>query len=258
MPQEPPEIKPAPPEPLEIQPKAEPAPSGELGPEPQELAPTAPLPKPAAPLGKFREWNLDDGLAIYGFDVVSYFNEPEPLKGKKKFAVEYRGAEFRFRTELNKKLFQREPERYLPQFGSWCALAMAHGKFIGADPKKYSVYQDKLYLFQRGAKKHFDGHEAGLAPRAERIWERHLEETLHAAERRPPEQYYDELEAKCRKRPGIDCCYASVERMEKGGYRETPGPSLRYSGCPVGTEPITLKCKDSLRWCVPTAEKEAE
>jgi hypothetical protein len=203
------------------------------------------------------EFNLGrNNIGVMGYDLISYHNEEEPYKGKRRHRVTYQGVQYRFYKKLNRQLFEREPERFEPAYGGWCALAMAHGRFVPVDPRKFQIYEGRLFLFQRGAKKHWEGKEAGLIPRADRLWKRHLEEKSNAEARRPSKEYYDRLEDKCGKRESRNCCMAALERMEKGGYKETPGPNLRFSGCPEDTEPVQLRCRDSLRWCVPVGEKE--
>ena len=86
-------------------------------------------------------------LAIKGYDVVSYFTDNKATKGSKKNQVEYNGANYRFSSEANKKQFLANPEKYLPQFGGYCAYAVgAKNTTAGIDPTQFSIVDGKLYL----------------------------------------------------------------------------------------------------------------
>lgn len=85
-------------------------------------------------------------LALQGYDPVSYFSEGVPLKGEKAFEYEWKGATWRFASEENLDLFVVNPEAYAPQYGGYCAYAVALGETATVDPFKYSIVDGKLYL----------------------------------------------------------------------------------------------------------------
>lgn len=91
--------------------------------------------------------NLKNGYAAQGYDVVSYFqNKAE--KGDKQFTASYEGVNYKFHTAENAETFQQNPKAYIPQYGGFCAYAIAtNGKKIGVNPKTYTITQGKLYLF---------------------------------------------------------------------------------------------------------------
>lgn len=87
------------------------------------------------------------GVVIEGYDVTSYFNGT-PLKGTKQFSVTYDGAEFYFANEKNKKAFQANPNKYMPQYGGYCAYAVGlKSQKIKIDPETFEIRDGKLYLF---------------------------------------------------------------------------------------------------------------
>jgi len=87
------------------------------------------------------------GFAVEGYDVVSYF-EGTPKKGDKKITTEYDGVTFSFATKEHLKQFEGNPEKYVPQYGGYCAYAVAaKGKKVSIDPETYEIRDDKLYLF---------------------------------------------------------------------------------------------------------------
>lgn len=87
------------------------------------------------------------GYAIEGYDVVSYFNE-KPTKGTDDFVTDWDGVKFKFSSEKNLNLFKENPEKYLPQYGGYCAYAIgAKSSKAGIDPETFEIRDGKLYLF---------------------------------------------------------------------------------------------------------------
>ena len=91
---------------------------------------------------------LFNDAAIKGYDPVAYWTEKKPLKGDKKWSTEWRGASWHFASEENKSLFIQNPEKYAPQYGGYCAWAMADGKgrTVPISPDAWSIENGKLYL----------------------------------------------------------------------------------------------------------------
>lgn len=88
---------------------------------------------------------LRNHLALGGYDTISYFSG-KPMKGDKRYKIDYKGATWRFSTQANLDLFRTNPEAFIPQFGGYCAWALAHGKLAKASPKSWLVEDGKLYL----------------------------------------------------------------------------------------------------------------
>jgi len=93
-------------------------------------------------------YNLENGkAAVQGYDVVSYFMG-EPLKGKKDLNYTFNGIVYWFNTTENLALFKKQPEKFEPAYGGWCAYAMGvNGEKVKIDPKTYKIIEGKLYLF---------------------------------------------------------------------------------------------------------------
>ena len=68
------------------------------------------------------------------------------MKGDKHYKTDYKGATWRFSTRANLDLFRANPEAFIPQFGGYCAWALAHGKLAKSSPKSWLVEDGKLYL----------------------------------------------------------------------------------------------------------------
>ncbi len=84
--------------------------------------------------------------AIQGNDPVAYFTEGKPVEGKKQFSTDYNGAEFRFASAENLATFMDDPEKYAPQYGGYCAWAIADGKLAKGNANNWKIVDGKLYL----------------------------------------------------------------------------------------------------------------
>ena len=92
--------------------------------------------------------NLDDGIAIDGYDPVAYFKNNKAKEGSKNFAVYYLGVTYYFSTAENKEEFKKNPSKYEPQYGGWCAYAMgSKGEKVDVDPETFKIIDGKLFLF---------------------------------------------------------------------------------------------------------------
>jgi len=96
--------------------------------------------------GKY--YTNEDNVAINGYDVVAYFTQAEGVRGNSKHTAKHDGADFWFATEQHKNLFVSNPDMYLPQFGGYCAFAIAkHNAKVSSDPGTFKIVDGKLYLF---------------------------------------------------------------------------------------------------------------
>lgn len=95
---------------------------------------------------------LGEGVGLSGWDPVSYFPDGggKPVKGSIKISLEHHGVTYRFASEEHLRAFKQAPEKFLPQYGGWCAWAVAElGKRVDVDPLSYEIHDGKLYLFYR-------------------------------------------------------------------------------------------------------------
>lgn len=90
--------------------------------------------------------NQVDGVALHGFDPVSYFVQKKPLKGDPALASSYKGVTYEFHSAENLAAFKQSPEKYLPQYGGFCAFAVANGVKADIDPYAYQISDGKLYV----------------------------------------------------------------------------------------------------------------
>jgi len=113
------------------------------------------------------------GLAIKGFDPVAYFTEKKPVKGDKAHRFEWHGANWDFSSAANLNAFKAAPEKYAPQYGGYCAWAMADGKTAGINPKQWTVLGGKLYLnYNADIQKKWTADRANLITKADAAWQK--------------------------------------------------------------------------------------
>jgi hypothetical protein len=86
------------------------------------------------------------GLALRGADPVAYFTEGAYLPGRPDHALMWRGAVWQFDRPDTMMAFEMNPTAFAPQFGGYCAFAMAHGVISTCDPRAFLVRDDALYL----------------------------------------------------------------------------------------------------------------
>ncbi|MBE17009.1 MAG: YHS domain-containing (seleno)protein [Dokdonia sp.] len=98
-------------------------------------------------LGQQTDYNLKKGYAAEGYDVVAYFDN-QALEGDKRYVVTHDGARFKFANSANANTFKAAPEKYIPQYGGYCAYAIAvKGEKVGVNPETFEIRDGKLYLF---------------------------------------------------------------------------------------------------------------
>ena len=116
------------------------------------------------------------GLAIRGYDPVAYFQRGKPVKGKKQITHEWMGAIWRFENIKNQRAFIKNPRSYAPQYGGYCAWAVAQGYTASIDPKAWNIHRGKLYLnFSRSIQRTWEGDKEGHIQNADQNWPRLLQ-----------------------------------------------------------------------------------
>lgn len=90
------------------------------------------------------------GAAIDGYDPVAYFTDMKPVKGLPDFQAAYQGSTFYFASAAHRDAFTADPDKFVPQYGGYCAFGMAKGYKAAIDPAAFTVVGDKLYLNYNG------------------------------------------------------------------------------------------------------------
>ncbi|HEX4556309.1 MAG TPA: YHS domain-containing (seleno)protein [Xanthobacteraceae bacterium] len=86
-------------------------------------------------------------LAIKGYDPVAYFVDGRPVRGLPEIEYEWDEHRYRFSSAQHRDLFRADPVRYAPQFANFCAMSLAKGELVEADPESWLINADKLYIF---------------------------------------------------------------------------------------------------------------
>ena len=90
---------------------------------------------------------VKDGIAIAGADPVAYFTEKAYVPGSADYTYDWQGATWQFSNAENRDLFAKNPEQYAPEYGGFCAWAVAaKNSLVPVDPNAWSVVDGKLYL----------------------------------------------------------------------------------------------------------------
>jgi len=110
------------------------------------------------PSGKYTPVNAvadgdDSRVILKGADVVAYFVDGKYVAGKAQFSSKYEDVSFRFASAEHKAVFDKEPGKYLPQFGGYCANGIAYAIPWGGDADTWKIIDGKLYIFGGQASK---------------------------------------------------------------------------------------------------------
>lgn len=111
--------------------------------------------------------NLDNTVAVHGYDPTAYFTQRRAVKGRKWINERLGSATYYFRSRASRYEFLSDAPKYQPQLGGYCATSMAQGRLEDIDPHVFAVYNNKLYLFRD--------------PEAQAIFWRNPERIIHEA-----------------------------------------------------------------------------
>lgn len=131
----------------------------------------ATLPAAAAELKEPEIFKDLNGVAIKGYDTVAYHTERHAVLGSAEFSHEWKDAVWHFTSAEHRDMFAADPERYAPQYGGYCAWAVAKGMTAPIDPTIFRIFDDRLYL-NLNMKVHKDwlDHRGAYIARANEEW----------------------------------------------------------------------------------------
>jgi hypothetical protein len=120
------------------------------------------------------------GIALYGFDPVSYFLEGAAQIGSDAHELIFDGFAWHFRSEANRAAFRAEPDVYVPRFGGYDPVALTRGAPVAGNPAIFAVYESRLYLFQKPeSRDEFLANPAVTAEGARANWARVRRSLVH-------------------------------------------------------------------------------
>jgi len=117
--------------------------------------------------------NVLDGLAIKGYDAVAYFTDGKASAGSAQFSYRWSDIEWRFASAAHRDAFAKDPTKYAPQYGGFCAYAASKGAIADTDPTAFRVVDDRLYLnFSHQVLTQFSADLRGNIGKADANWPR--------------------------------------------------------------------------------------
>ena len=116
--------------------------------------------------------NLDDsGVAIQGYDPVAFFTDGKPVKGDPKILAKRDGAIYLFASKEHRDLFVKEPAKYEPVFGGYCAYGVSRDKLVEIDVNAFQIVDGKLLLqYSTGVREKFNADQKGNLAKANSYW----------------------------------------------------------------------------------------
>jgi len=111
-----------------------------------------------------------NNIAVDGYDPITFFTGT-PLQGNPQYQMEYMGAIWVFSSRANLDLFKTNPSVFAPQYGGYCAWAVAHGKLAKGSPENWYVEDGRLFLnFNDRIQKKWDKKRPDFIVRADNKW----------------------------------------------------------------------------------------
>ena len=116
--------------------------------------------------------NLDkSGVAVQGYDPVAFFTDGKPVKGNPQFTSRLKGATYYFASAEHKAAFDKEPAKYEPQFGGYCAYGVSKGKTVPIEVDAFQVVNGRLLLqYDKGIRDKFNKDTQGNLKLADSNW----------------------------------------------------------------------------------------
>lgn len=115
----------------------------------------------------------EKGIALAGYDVVAFFQDGKAIKGSREFSTEWKKSLWYFNNDKNLKSFQADPERFVPQYGGYCAYGAAEGHKAATQADTWTIIDNKLYFnYNRKVKELWMKDTPGYIKSADRNWEK--------------------------------------------------------------------------------------
>lgn len=111
-------------------------------------------------------------IGANGYDVVAYHTQNKAVPGINQYHSFVGGVTYLFATQGNKDLFDVSPEKYLPAYGGYCAMAMTLGKKHLTNPEAFLIVQGKLYLNKADVRAKWLKDVPGNIKKADAMWEK--------------------------------------------------------------------------------------
>ena len=121
--------------------------------------------------GKTLVFTDKKGVALEGYDPISYFTDGKPVKGDPKIEATYNGALYHFMSQANRETFEKAPSKYAPAYGGYCGYAASIGKVRPANPLIWSIVDGQLIVqHTKGASELWEKDVQGNKMKADKLW----------------------------------------------------------------------------------------
>ena len=117
-----------------------------------------------------------EGVAVGGYDLVSYHQPDGPVTGSGTLTHQLNGLTYRFSNQDNLAVFRESPQKYLPVYQGWCAATLAMGRLVCPDYTNFKLENGALLLFEvagfTNGRALWNSDPAGFRKRADANFER--------------------------------------------------------------------------------------
>jgi len=112
-----------------------------------------------------------EGKAIRGYDVVAFFKNHQPILGNDSINYQWKDANWNFASNENKELFIKNPEKYAPQYGGYCAYGTAGNHKAPTQIDTWTIVENKLYFnYNKKVKSFWNKNQDSLIEKANLYW----------------------------------------------------------------------------------------
>jgi YHS domain-containing protein len=117
-----------------------------------------------------------NGVALEGYDPVSYFTDGKPAKGDAAIEATFNAALYHFVSQEHREIFEKAPTKYVPAYGGYCGYAASIGKVRPANPLLWSLVDGQLIVqHTKGEVELWEQDVAGNKAKADKFWPRLVE-----------------------------------------------------------------------------------
>ena len=108
---------------------------------------------------------------LSGYDPVAYFTDGKPVRGSGFHVAVVDGVTYAFASAEHQKMFEANPQKYLPAYGGYCAYGLGVGKKFVADPEVWRIVEGKLYLnLDKGIQQKWEKDIPGFIKKGDSNW----------------------------------------------------------------------------------------
>ena len=125
----------------------------------------------AAPAAAVDEVFRTEEGAIRGYDPVAYHRLQQPVAGKPEFSHRWNDAEWHFVDAANRDAFAKDPVKYAPAFGGYCAFGASRGYKVSTEPAAFAIVDGVLYLnYSQPVQQTWNQDRPGYIAKAKQEW----------------------------------------------------------------------------------------